>query len=332
MSIFSSFYTYRKTKSIEENIIKIEALKRVLDFLPKLPNLEESLRQRSLLKSSLFSAKIEGNKLKLLEVENIKEKTKNLEKKEVFNILSALKWIYSLKAHKRVDQKLMLKLHCYALKGISYNAGEFRKEPSAIFNQAGIAVYLTPPPSEVTQLISTLINYLNTSKDHPLIKTAIFHFAFEKIHPFLDGNGRVGRLLIVYLLKRSGYDFRGLVSLEEYLNNQKEEYYYFLALTKKNITSFVEFFLEAIAISAHNSISKLQDQKEEDAKDSLLPRRAEILEIIKDHQMVTFDFIKRRFYKIPSSSLHFDLKMLLKQGFIRKLGKTRGSLYKVKTT
>lgn len=59
----------------------------------------------------------------------------------------------------------------------------------------------------------------------------------------------------------------------------------------------------------------------------LLPRRKEILRIIKDHQMVSFDFIKRRFISVPESTLHYDLRQLIKQGFIKKLGSTRGTNY-----
>lgn len=326
MSIFNILYTYRKTRDIENSIINIEVLKKVLDYLPKSHLVEEALRHKSLLRSSLFSAKIEGNRLKLSEVENLKEKSKSIEKKEVFNILSALSWIYLDNAAKRINENLISKLHKLVLKGISEDAGHFRKEASAIFNEAGVAVYLTPPPLRIPELVKKVLIFLKTNKEHPLIKAAVSHFMFEKIHPFLDGNGRVGRLLCVCFLKNSGYDFRGLAAFEEYLNNHKEEYYYLLSMPKKDITYFVEFFLKAISVSVEDVVTKLQNGKEEDSQ-NLLPRRAEILEIIKDHKMVSFDFIKRRFQKIPQSSIHFDLRMLIKAGFIRKLGKTRGVVY-----
>ena len=69
-------------------------------------------------------------------------------------------------------------------------------------------------------------------------------------------------------------------------------------------------------------------QNQEKPEDTLLPRRQEILAIIRDHKLISFDFLKRRFYKVPASSLHYDLKMLQKKGFIKKLGVTRGVLYK----
>jgi len=319
-------YKYRKNSRIEKNLIKIEVTKRVIDLLPQLPHVEESLRRKSLLKSSLFSAKIEGNKLRIEEIQSIERTSaKNREKKEIFNILQALKWIHSRQAPKKINANLLLKLHSFVLQKLSTDAGRLRSEPSAIFNEAGVAIYMTPPPSELPELIDNLI-VITKTREHAAIKAAIAHFAFEKIHPFLDGNGRVGRLLGSYILKNAGYGFRGLVVLEEYLSDHREEYYDLLTIQNKDITDFVEFFTEAIALSAEKAVGELQTSKE-DSSDTLLPRRQEIISIIKDHKMVSFNFIKRRFQKVPDSSLHYDLKILINKGLIKKLGSTRGVLY-----
>jgi Fic family protein len=322
---------YRETLKIRDNIIRIEVAKKIIDLLPKLPHIEESFRHKSLLKSSLFSARIEGNRLEIEEIENIQNNTsRSREKKEVFNILQALKWIHSIPSKKIITVKTILKLHKFVMNGLSADVGHFRNEPSAIFTTGGIAIYMTPPPSELPTLINNLLATIKTGKDHVVIKSAIAHFAFEKIHPFLDGNGRVGRLLSAYILKSLGYGFRGLVVIEEYISNHREEYYDLLAVAKKDITDFVEFFLRAVLESTEKAIEELQNTKEEKATDSLLPRRQEIIAIIKDHKMVSFDFIRRRFYKIPDSSLHYDIRMLIKKGFIKKLGDTRGALYELK--
>lgn len=321
-------FVYRKTESIEKNIVKIEVAKKVIELLPQLPHIEDYLRHQSLLKSSLFSARIEGNRLQIEEIETInKDTAKDREKKEVFNILRALKWIHSKKSPKEISLDTILKLHKFVMNGLSSDAGRLRHEPSAIFNQAGIAVYMPPLPKEVPNLISDLITTIKTSKEHPSIIATLAHFAFEKIHPFLDGNGRVGRLLSLYILKNYGYGFRGLVVVEEYLESHRDEYYDLLGSESKDITDFVEFFLLSIAVSADKMVAELKLRKEETEVDTLLPRRQEILAIIQDHKMISFNFLKRRFGKIPDSSLHYDLKMLLEKGFIKKLGSTRGVLY-----
>lgn len=320
-------YTFRKTASIEKKIVKIEVAKRIIELLPQLPHIEDHLRRKSLLKSSLFSARIEGNRLRVEEIENSnRDKAKDREKKEVFNILRALKWIHSKNSPKNINLSTILRLHRLVMSGLSSDAGRLRHEPSAIFNEGGV-VYMAPPPSEVLDLIHHLIEAIKTSKEHPSVVAALAHFTFEKIHPFLDGNGRVGRLISLYILKNSGYGFRGLVVLEEYLESHRQEYYDLLANENKDITDFVEFFLHSIAISAEKASEELRPKTEETDADTLLPRRQEVLAIIKDHKMISFNFIKRRFQKIPDSSLHYDLKILLRKGFVKKLGSTRGVVY-----
>ena len=319
-------YTYKKNSKINELLVRIEVAKKVIDLLPRLPHIEAHLRRQSLLKSSLFSARIEGNTLELHEVDESR-KSKTREKKEVFNILKALEWIHSNKSPKLITKEVLLTLHEYVLDGIGADLGKFRQEPSAIFNQAGIAVYMTPPPTHLPFLLDQLISYTAHEDDHPAVTAGVFHFTFEKIHPFIDGNGRVGRLLASLILKQRDYALRGLVSMEEYFNEHRSDYYDLLSITDNDITLFVEFFLESIAESAEKTFEQLKDVKGERAEDTLLPRRQEILQIIREQRLCSFNMIKRRFRKIPDSSLHYDVQVLLKKGVIKKLGSTRGVVY-----
>lgn len=323
---------YQKTPKIKTSLEQLNVIRRVIDLLPRLPHVEENLRRESLLKSSLFSARIEGNSLKLEEINytSIEKPTKIIAKMEIANILRALRWLYSNQAPKNLNLKLILRLHELVMANLSPDASRFRHEPSAIFNQAGIAIYMTPPPSQINDLISQLIVKFNTLKEEVPVKAATIHFLFEKIHPFLDGNGRTGRLLSTFILNNAGYGFRGLVSLEEYLENNRQDYYDLLAQNGKDLTGFIEFFLEGLTVQAEKTVNRLKEIKTELPEDSLLPRRREILEIIKDHQTVSFDFLKRRFRAIPSSNLHYDLQKLLKDNFIKKLGQTRGAVYTIK--
>lgn len=322
-------YVYRRTSVIEKHLRNLDVLKRLIDLLPQLPAIEENLRRNSLLKSSLFSAKIEGNTLGVddLRTNSSYGKTRNRERLEVYNILHALKEIHSRSIRWPIDLEVLLNLHAIVLKNISPDAGRFRTAPSAIFNIAGVAVYMTPPPREIKKLIHEFIERIQKSVEPGPVEAAVSHFIFEKIHPFLDGNGRVGRLISAYILERSGYGFHGIVSIEEYLNDHRESYYDLLSVGKKDITGFVEFFLEALDKQAEQAIERLQHTKSELPEDRLLPRRRELLEIIRDHKAVAFDFLKRRFSKIPDSTLHYDLSMLRKDGFIKKLGTTRAAVY-----
>lgn len=317
-------YTYQSTAKIKKIIDNLQIKKQVFDLLPNYPQIELNLKRQSLLKSSLYSARIEGNQLELHQLGSRSDQ--DIAKLEVFNILDTLNWLFSKKCPKNFNLKLILKLHQKVLKNIK-PAGKLRAESSAIFNQAGVAIYLAPPPGEVSDLINQLIKKTNQSKEIGPIKAILNHFAFEKIHPFLDGNGRVGRLIVTFLLKSSGFGFRGLVSFEEYLENYRSTYYDLLNNQKKDITDFVEFFLTALDVQADKMIKNLKNTNKESPEDSLMPRRQEILKIIRDHQLVSFDFLKRRFLRVSDRSLHYDLEHLIKEGFVKKRGKTRGVLY-----
>lgn len=322
-------YIYKKNAKIENNLQQLEILKQALILVPSLPHVEQNLRRQSILKSSLFSARIEGNRLEISDIsyESLKRKPETQAKLEIANINQALNFLYSASCPENLTKEFMLDLHRKVMQNISNSAGLFRKETSAIFNEAGVAIYLTPPPNEIPRLVEELIILVSRKKDLGPVTAAVSHFSFEKIHPFLDGNGRVGRIISTYLLKKAGFDFRSLLSLEEYLDNNRETYYYLLNNNGRDITKFVEFFLEGMLHQARKALESIKDYKEEKVEDTLLPRRREILEIIRDHNMVSFDFIRRRFISIPESTLHYDLNKLLEQKFIRKLGNTRGAMY-----
>ena len=318
-------YTYTHTKKITTLLADIERAKILITELPVSQSLEEKLRRVSLLKSSLFSARIEGNTLSMREVQ-MGLTGKERQKREIQNILQAIHFIRSSHCPHHISIPLVKKLHTRVMNELSADAGRFRTEPSAIFNSAGVAVYMTVPPQEIKQRMEDLINGIK-KKSFPIpIMGALAHYEFEKIHPFLDGNGRVGRLVSQFILEKGGYGCKGLVSFEEYFEQTKTDYYDLLGLRQKNITLFVQYFLEALVQTAETVIDQLK-QIPGDMDDLLLPRRQEILATIRDHRQVSFDFIRRRFMAVTVSTIHYDIQQLLKSGLIKKLGKTRASVY-----
>lgn len=321
---------FSETQEIKKLLIELEALKIVFDGLPQSQHVEENLRREALLKSSLFSARIEGNPLTLAQVslESQTASKQDLVKLEVFNLLKAYKYIYSSRVPKKVSIKVICGLHKLVMRGISGDAGRFRKKPGAIFNQAGVAIYLAPPHFQVPNLMEELIERYSKLPYLTPVNAAIAHFSFEKIHPFSDGNGRVGRLLCAHILKSGGYNFKGIVSFEEFIDSNREIYYRTLS-PSSDATNFVEFFLESLVSCAKSVLAKLKNRQEV-PEEGLLPRRQEFLRIIREHPHCSFDFIRRRFAKINPKTLHYDLSQLQKQGFLQKLGVSRGSVYRIK--
>lgn len=321
---------YVLTPKISQFLSSIESCKAVIDSITIPPEVEINIRRHSTLKSSLFSARIEGNSLTM---DELKPGSKEQKQAEVFNILKGLNQIFQ-KPLKDLTLKDLLNFHQTIMQGLINvdQLGKFRIEASAIFNSAGIAVYMPPRPSQIISLLNKLLNYINGSKEQFVpIRAILTHYSFEKIHPFLDGNGRVGRLLIQAVLAKSGYSMKGLLALEEFLDKNRASYYRVLEESERDVTDYIEFMLEAIAISAEQIKEQVLQKQHTDVKDYLLPRRAEILSLIQEHQILSFDSIKRRFLAVNERTLRYDLKKLQNQGLIRKRGITKGVIYEIST-
>lgn len=135
---------YTVTAEMLSLISQIEAKKIYFSSLNLPLNVKEQIIRVSLLKSSLFSARIEGNPLELSDLES--KDAEQEKKQEIFNIIDAISLLDTKLTTGMLTKDLLLELHNCILKSISPDAGCFRKEVSAIFNQSGIAVYVPPPP------------------------------------------------------------------------------------------------------------------------------------------------------------------------------------------
>lgn len=322
-------YRYKKTSKIARWLDAIEKNRETFSKLPSREIQVLRFQRESLLKSAVYSAKIEGNRLSFEEAVGDlgNDHDQSREKQEISNLYGAYRQLYKNPSRWNVSLETIKRWHALVMGWISGDAGRFRQEQSAIFNQAGVAIYLPPPPQQIKELLESLVQRY-TNMDEPVpIKAAIIHFGFEKVHPFLDGNGRVGRLLSHQILIEGGYDFRGLLVLEEYINEHRSSYYDELLVNKKDITGFVEFWLEAMVQTSSRAIEPSVDLKQPKVEEGLLPRRAEILALIRDHEIVSFDFIRRRFLAVPESTLHYDVRILMQKGLVIKRGTTRGAVY-----
>lgn len=316
---------YTFTPAIAEFLMSIEASREVIRSFPLDPVVEQNILRTSTLKSSLYSAKIEGNPLLLEEITGRPSQEK--QKMEVFNLLKTLNFIKET-GDKKLDAKYLLEMHRLTFGVSKVNHAGFRSEAEALYNSAGIAVELFPRPSLINPLVERLLKFINSPKEHHVpIRAVLAHYTLEKIHPFVDGNGRVGRALMQKVLFQGGYGMRGLLPIEEYLNNHRSTYYRMLEEPEKECTDYVEFMLEAIAQTAKEAKKLVLAKEVPQVEDYLLPRRAEMLKLIKEQKMMNFDQFRRRFSKVNPRTLRYDLLQLQNQKLIKKLGSTRGVYY-----
>lgn len=193
------------------------------------PDVANKLRKNSKKRSSYASNKIEGNPLTEKQVDEVIESDERKHflkpEQEVRNYFLALNYLEEKVKKKEIFSKeLILDVQKLVEKGASKEKIGFRgpMPPGVLF-----AVYdsKTGNPDYIPDLIDELVEYVNTTDDHPLIVAAIVHYQLVTIHPFEDGNGRTARLLSGYIMDLNGYGFNGIGSLEEYFAYDIDEYY-----------------------------------------------------------------------------------------------------------
>lgn len=329
---------YHFTKKISSFLSTIEGNKEVINNIKVSVEIEENIRRQSILGSALFSARVEGNILTRGEISSFSDlSSRDKNKLEVANLHRAITSILEkFSLGKKITKKDILIFHRTTMKNILSDefCGKFRKGHEGVFDSAGNLIYHSPPPSMVDGLANQLVSFINSKKEKLVpIRGVLAHLAVEDIHPFVDGSGRVGRLLQTAVLCAGGYGMKGLIVPEELVDNNRQSYYQAIEITRENgdATEFVELMLKFLADSSTTAKELLLERKNSSSPlDLLPPRRREIVEIIRDHKMISLDFLHRRFMRISPRLLSYDLKCLTEQGFISKIGKTRGALYAIK--
>ncbi len=212
-------------------------------------------------KEALLSSQIEGTQCSLEDVLNPDpenaEHIKDIE--EVSNYVKAMNQGLRRLTELPLSTRLIKEIHAILLAGVrgsSKTPGEFRRSQNWIGRPGSTpstAAFIPPPPEDVERLMGELEKYIHQDDDiSPLIKVALIHAQFETIHPFLDGNGRLGRLLVTYLLCTWGVLDKPLLYLSYYLKIHRSEYYAKMmdVRLKGNWEAWVKFFLRGLCESA----------------------------------------------------------------------------------
>ena len=150
----------------------------------------------------------------------------------------------------------LLKAHCVMERGLLNEAGEFRSRPVGVADSEGNILHFGTLPQYVPKLIQELLEWTEKSEIHLLIKSCVFHYEFELIHPFADGNGRMGRLWHTLLLSKWNPIFAWL-PIESIIHDNQSEYYNAINISNNNgkSTVFIEFMLSVIKQALQESIN-----------------------------------------------------------------------------
>lgn len=268
---------YQITSKILNNLSKISEIRAIVMRARLLPARENFMRRAAIIKMAHTSTSIEGNTLDEYQVAQILEgkdpTAQDSQVLEVRNYLKGLRLIDKLSdAKKSLNKKDILEIHKTVVGGLvePQKTGVFRKGPVYLVNlhkegREELA-YMPPLSAKVPGLIDDLLLWLAEKKDeHPIIAAGLLHYQFETIHPFTDGNGRVGRLLTLLHLYQSDWGFRKSLVLEDYYNRDRKRYYLSLQTGKnyqgregKDLTPWLEYFTKGFLEEAERIKDQVQ--------------------------------------------------------------------------
>ena len=275
-----AYYTFTPESLPVQVSVDNEMLKLLEEVTLKLGNLNGIGKQLSnpyllidpfLKKEAVMSSKIEGTQSSLSDVLLFEAKEEPVENahgdlQEVINFVLATEDGIKRIRSEEISLTLILDLHRQLLQGVrgkEKNPGAIRKVQNWIGREGSTLVdarYVPPEPEKVEPLLDNLFSFINKNQELPeLIKIGLAHYQFEAIHPFRDGNGRIGRLLILlYLLKRKILDLP-LLYISEYFEHNRENYYDLLLRVsqKGDYEAWLKFFLKGIAIKSDDATVKI---------------------------------------------------------------------------
>lgn len=219
-------------------------------------------------KEALISSQIEGTQCTLDDVLDPKLDTNaNLDVADVVNYVKACSYAIERLEKIPLCKRLFREIHGQLLSGVrgqEKNPGEFRRSQNWI-GAANCSLkearFIPPNVDDMNQAMDELELYMNESDDYdPLIRISLIHYQFETIHPFLDGNGRVGRLLILLYLMQQGLISKPIIYISYFLKKNQIEYYDRISEVRRsgNYEQWISFFLEAVSAAAKDSLDTVE--------------------------------------------------------------------------
>ncbi len=219
---------------------------------------QPELRKHNRIRTIQSSLAIEGNTLTIEQVTDIINNKKVLgPAKDILEVKNTIKAYEKLTQYDAMSLKSLLEAHNILMTDLLTQAGKLRTKNVGVKAGEKI-VHMAPPHDQVPTLVNELFLFLREEKDlHPLIKSSVFHYEFECIHPFMDGNGRLGRLWQSVIL----YNYRGIfeyIPIESVVRQRQAQYYQALQKSDQNgtATEFINFMLEAIYEAVVNFIKE----------------------------------------------------------------------------
>ena len=286
------------------------------------------LRKKNRIRTIHSSLAIENNSLTIEQITAIIEGKRVLgppnEIQEVKNAVQAYELLLNLNPYKQND---LLKAHQLMMNDLVKHSGKYRKGGVGIFDGKGV-VHVAPPADRVPFLMNDLFDWLKSSDAHPLIKSCVFHYEFEFIHPFEDGNGRMGRLWQTVILTEWKPIFAWL-PIETLIKENQKLYYKALGISDSNAdsTEFIEFML-SIILKTIKEIITTELKITQKITQKITVNQQKIIASIKNNPYITQEELAE-IVGIARLNIIKNMKKLQEQNIIKRIGADKNGYWQI---
>lgn len=353
---------YNITNKILKNVGVVEAAREVIINAPLVPAWEAKFRKEAMERTVHHGTHLEGNPLSAEEVKDVLDGqaviARDRDVQEILNYRNVLKFIDAIQAQigssgsYNFTLETILEMHRLTTEKIlpPEASGQFRIRQVVIKNTKTGQISYTPPPAvELPYLVEDLVRWINSDEarsTHPIIKAGIIHYELARIHPFVDGNGRVARAVATLILFLDSYDIRKFFSFEEYFDENPMKYYLTLQAVsnqlvldthERDLTPWLEYFVEGVAIELNRVKEKVQrisiDARVKDKLGEQLmlnERQMLIMEYLHRHKAMQNKDFRKIFPEYSDDTVLRELKFLKQKGLVKKTGGTKKATYVLK--
>ncbi len=353
---------YTITNRILKDIGTIEAAREIIIHAPLVPAWEAKFRKEAVERTVHHGTHLEGNPLSEEEVKDVLDGAEVIARdrdiQEIINYRNVLKFIEAIYAQIGLSGNYaftienIMEIHKLTTEKIlpPASVGQFRIRQVVIRNTKTGQISYTPPPAvEVPYLVEDLVNWINSDQAkevHPIIKAGIIHYELARIHPFVDGNGRVARAVATQVLFLDGYDIRKFFSFEEYFDENPMQYYLTLQAVsnqlvldthERDLTLWLEYFVQGVAIELNRVKEKVQristDARIKDKLGEqvmLNERQMVIMEYLHRHKSLQNKEFRKIFPDFSDDTVLREIKFLKQKGLVKKIGGTKKATYLLK--
>jgi len=279
---------------------------------------------------------IEGNLLSLAQVRAVVDGKDLLveekQKIEVANCVEALRQILKSK-HKPVTEQGLLALHARMIKGLlaKDRAGRYRSVQNYIVDAHNKVIFTPPPPAQVAGRMKALFAWAKDDSLHPVVRSAIFQHEFLTVHPFVDGNGRVGRAVGQWLLWEKGFDPLCTLGLDDFFAQDRPRYYDMIQQTRdmdSDFTHWVEYVAQGLAWAHDDIQNRIKAGRLRLQGISLTPKQEELLDLLERKGILSAPEIGKTM-KINRARVNQLISPLVRFGIVTREGAARAVRYRL---